>query len=67
MNHGLKTLPGNANTVTVDHVLLHCMKYNSERCHLIQSLKRVKYHDFTLSGLRKTANTIYDSIITFVK
>ncbi len=53
---------------TVEHVLLHCTKYNNERRHLIQSLKKEKHHDFTLSDLLgKTLSKLYDDIITFVK
>ncbi len=46
----------------------HCRKYNNERRHVIQSLKKVKHHDFNLSGLLgKTASKLCDAIITFVK
>ena len=36
---------------TVEHVLLRCRKSINQRNVLFQTLKKAKYHDFSLSGL----------------
>lgn len=53
---------------TVEHVLLQCRKYNINREHLFQSLRKAKHHDVSLSGLLgKTAGQMYCYIIRFLK
>lgn len=53
---------------TVEHVLLHCKKYDTQRKNLSQSLRKAKHHDFTLTGLLgKSAGKIQYDIVKFIK
>lgn len=53
---------------TLKHVLRHCKENNIKRNLLFQSLRKAKYHTFSLSGLfGKIADKIYGNIIKFLK
>ena len=53
---------------TVEHVLLHCKKYDTQRKNLSQSLRKAKHHDFSLTGLLgKSAGKIQYDIVKFIK
>ena len=51
---------------TVEHLLVNCNEYNTQRDHLFQTLSKAEHNNFSLSGLLgKTAGNAYHSIIKF--
>ena len=48
---------------TVEHVMLHCQKYESERRHLIQNLRKIEIHYDLKDILQKNSRNDYYQIL----